>query len=50
MPTADVPIPDLATLNPAELWLVYFRQLHDTGVAITAARQIADARFGPSCA
>lgn len=45
--TADTaPVPDLAEVNRAELWLGYIRRLTDQGQPITAARRLADERFG----
>jgi hypothetical protein len=46
MTTAAAPMPDLAAINPAMLWLAYLRQLSDGGMAIAAARQLADERSG----
>ena len=43
---ADAPVPDLAAVNRAALWLAYFRRLQDEGISLAAARQAADARFG----
>ncbi len=40
------PMPDLAEINRAELWLAYFRRLTDQGQPIAAARRLADERFG----
>ena len=40
------PLPDLAEVNRAELWLAYFRQLTDRGQPIATARLLADERFG----
>jgi len=40
------PLPDLAEINRAELWLAYFRRLTDQGQPIATARQLADERFG----
>jgi hypothetical protein len=47
MTTTDAPIPDLAILNRAELWLAYFRHLQDGGLPIAEARRRADEQFGP---
>jgi hypothetical protein len=44
--TTGQPMPDLAEINRAELWLAYFRQLTDQGQPIAAARRLADERFG----
>lgn len=40
------PLPDLAEINRAELWLAYIRQLTDQGQPIATARRLADERFG----
>lgn len=44
--TAQTPMPDLAQLNPAELWLASIRRLSDQDVPLAEARQLADRQAG----
>lgn len=44
--TAQPPMPDLAQLNPVELWLASIRRLTDQGLPLTQARQLADRQAG----
>jgi hypothetical protein len=44
--TAEAPVPDLAQLNPLELWLASIRRLADQGVPLAQARQLADRQAG----
>ena len=46
MTTTDAPMPDLAVINRAALWLTYFRQVRAAGVPLAEARRLADERFG----
>lgn len=42
----EMPLPDLAGINRAELWLATFRRIHDSGVPLAEARRLADERLG----
>lgn len=42
----EVQMPDLAQLNPIELWLATFRRIHDSGVPLAEARKLADEQLG----
>lgn len=44
--TTEMPLPDLAGINRAELWLACFRRLHDAGVPLAEARRLADQQLG----
>ena len=42
--TATAPMPDLAQLNPAEVWLASIRRQQDAGVPLAEADEQADFR------
>ena len=44
--TAEMPMPDLAGINRASLWLATLRRIHDSGVPLAEARRLADQQLG----